>query len=79
MQFTPVAVRTERYTGKGASGCFYLGDTLSMMDGLLQSYRGQVKLIYLDPPFMTGDTFTMRVRVGAKEWKRSLGSLVLPA
>ncbi len=38
-----------------------------------------MKLIYLDPPFLTGDQFTMRVRVGEREWRRGTGSLVLPS
>lgn len=79
MQLTPVTVTKEVYAEKPLSGRFYLGDTLSLLDELLQEYRGRVKLIYIDPPFLTGKQFTMRVRVGEKEWRRSLGSLVLPA
>ena len=49
------------------------------MDELLRRYAGEVKLIYMDPPFLTGEQFVMRARVGAEDWTAGKGSLVLPA
>ena len=34
------------------------------MSSLLRDYAGQVKLIYIDPPFATGDDFSVDIRVG---------------
>ena len=64
--------------GEGAlQGRFLLGDALEKLDALAKEYAGQVKLIYLDPPFLTGERFVMRVRVGESEWKTGKGSLAL--
>lgn len=41
-------------------GQFLLGQAEALCPGLLQRYAGQIRVIYLDPPFGTGDTFTMR-------------------
>ena len=79
MRAEPAVVSRERYEGKGAAGRFYGGDTLLLMDELLRRYAGEVKLIYMDPPFLTGEQFIMRARVGAADWKAGKGSLVLPA
>ena len=77
MKLEPVRVDREIHEGSGPRGEFRLGDTLSMLDALCEQYAGQVKLIYLDPPFLTGDRFYMRVRVGEAEWKSGKGSLAL--
>ncbi len=45
----------------GGSGTFILGDALSVARSLFDSYENKIQLIYLDPPFRTGDTFKMRV------------------
>lgn len=79
MMLESVPVAREKMEGKGPSGRFYQADTLLLMEELLSEYREKVKLIYLDPPFLTGDQFTMRVRVGEREWRRGTGSLVLPS
>ena len=34
------------------------------MSSLLKEYAGKIELIYIDPPFATGDDFSLRVRVG---------------
>ena len=57
MRAEPAVVSRERYEGKGAGGRFYGGDTLLLMDELLRRYAGEVKLIYMDPPFLTGEQF----------------------
>ena len=59
----------------GVKGLFRLDDAVSGLDALLPEYEGRIKLVYMDPPFMTGDRFFMRVRVGAEQWRRGKGSL----
>lgn len=78
MSLTPIQVRTEIHPAKGAPrGLFCLGDAVERLDALLPEYEGQIKLVYMDPPFMTGDRFYMRVRVGEDEWRSGRGSLAL--
>jgi len=38
-------------------GSFYFGDNLPVIRHLLESHRGKIDLIYIDPPFGTGQTF----------------------
>ena len=40
------------------------GDNKLVMSSLLRDFAGQVKLVYIDPPFDTGADFAMRVQVG---------------
>lgn len=63
--------------GNGVNGMFYMGDTPEMLEKLMPEFEGKIKLIYMDPPFMTGDKFFMRVRVGANDWKNGRSSLSL--
>ena len=78
MQLKPVGVHEEWHPAKGApQGRFYLGDAVQTLEALLPEWEGRIKLVYMDPPFMTGDRFYMRVRVGAEEWRRGKGSLAL--
>ncbi len=79
MQPTPVNIRRETYEGTDGAGRFYLGEATARLSGLLEECRGNVKLIYMDPPFLTGEKFVMRARAGEKDWKGGKGSLVLPA
>ena len=37
------------------------GDNKLVMSSLLAEYAGQVKLVYIDPPFDTGADFSYRV------------------
>ena len=53
--------------GEGLAGA---GSAAEQMRALLDGYEGRIKLIYMDPPFMTGDRFYMRVRVGEEEWRK---------
>ena len=55
---------TEERHEAGGSGTFYLGKAEQLLDALKQEYANQIQLIYLDPPFSTGDTFTMRMKKG---------------
>lgn len=44
----------------GGPGLFMLGRAEAAGEKLLQNYAGKVRLIYLDPPFGTGDTFAVK-------------------
>ncbi len=79
MRATQTAVGRERYEGKGSAGCFYLGDAPRVLEEMARSEGGAIKLVYMDPPFLTGEQFVMRARMGAAQWKAGKGSLVLPA
>ena len=41
----------------GGFGSFYLARSEKQLPALIKAYRGKVQLIYLDPPFGTGDAF----------------------
>ncbi len=69
----------EVHAGNGSKGRFILGDARDQLRALQNTYVGRIKLIYLDPPFMTGDQFSMRVRVGAADWKASRSSMTAEA
>ncbi len=69
-----VTVSREVVQGAGLTGEFYLGDATELLSALKEKYAGQVQLVYLDPPFLTGQTFEMRVRVGEDDWRRMTGS-----
>lgn len=77
MELRRVGVSRELHAGGDPNGRFILSDAITGLDALMESYEGQIKLIYLDPPFMTGEKFVMRVRVGEAEWKNAKGSLPL--
>ncbi len=40
------------------------GDNKLVMAALLEQFRGQIDLIYIDPPFDVGADFTMQVQIG---------------
>ncbi|MBO4299445.1 MAG: site-specific DNA-methyltransferase [Clostridia bacterium] len=78
MRLEQINVWREEQDGRGPAGEMRLGDVRALLPGLIGQYAGQVQLIYLDPPFRTGQTFVMRVRVGEKEWKSGAGTLTQP-
>ena len=53
--------------GSGTHNLFVLGSAETNMPRLLESYGGSVQLIYLDPPFQTGNSFSCRVHTNAKK------------
>ena len=77
MKLERVDVWREEQHGDGPAGEMRMGDVLELLPSLVEEYAGKVQLIYLDPPFGTGHSFSMRVRVGEKEWKTGSGSLVM--
>jgi DNA modification methylase len=72
-----IDIYREAQRGKGLPGAFFLSDSRALLPQILAEYRGRVQLIYLDPPFLTGQRFSMRMRVGEREWKSGTGSLIL--
>lgn len=56
----------ERLTVAG-SGRFLLERAQDAAEALLGAYEGRAQLIYLDPPFGTGDTFTARLGQGREK------------
>ena len=42
------------------------GDNRYVMASLLEEFAGKIDLIYIDPPFATGDDFSFRVKVGRR-------------
>lgn len=50
----------------GGPGTFYLGRAEVLSEQLLSAYAGKITLIYLDPPFATGDSFKMKLPLGKK-------------
>lgn len=43
------------------------GDNLLIMGSLLKEFAGKINLIYIDPPFATGDDFSFEVQIGDQE------------
>ena len=74
-----VQVSREALMGGGVMGEMYLGDSLALADKLKGKYAGRVQCVYLDPPFFTGETYSVRVRVGEREWRSGAGTLKLSA
>ena len=70
-----VDVWQEVQSGADGPSEMRIGDVRELLPGLLEAYAGQAQVIYMDPPFGTGQVFSMRVRVGEKEWKSGVGSL----
>ena len=50
--------------GETARNQLIWGDNKLVMSSLLRDFAGQIKLIYIDPPFDTGADFSHRVTVG---------------
>ncbi|MBQ4073854.1 MAG: site-specific DNA-methyltransferase [Clostridia bacterium] len=62
--------------GTGAAGNIMLADARG---GDFAPWAGQVQLVYLDPPFMTGEDFSFRMRVGKAGWETGKEVITLPA
>lgn len=46
------------------------GDNRLVMSSLIKEYAGQVRLVYIDPPFDTGTDFSYRVQVGDADFTK---------
>lgn len=69
---------TEELHENGGSGVFCLGRAETLLPELLKQYAGQVQLIYLDPPFGTGDTFFVRLGKGKRSVRMPVFADTLP-
>lgn len=58
---------TSELHAAGGPGDFFLSRVENTLDNLISSYRGSVQVIYLDPPFGTGDVFHVRVNTQKKQ------------
>lgn len=69
-QYYP-AQRRESYESQsnGWVNKLYWGDNLQVMSHLLKEYRGQVDLIYIDPPFDSKADYKMKISLHGKEVK----------
>lgn len=57
---TPFSCKGEAYSS-GGPGIFLLGRAEALSQTLAAEYEGSITLIYLDPPFGTGDTFSVKL------------------
>lgn len=55
------------------------GDGSAPLSGKLAEYAAQAQCVYIDPPFMTGDSFTRRRRFGQAGWKTGRPAPEYPA
>lgn len=55
------------------------GDGSAALSGVLAEYAGKAQCVYIDPPFMTGDSFTRRRRFGQAGWKTGRPAPEFPA
>lgn len=74
MSWVQAPCRQEIHTG-GTGGDLLLRDAR----GDFSAWAGKAQCVYLDPPFMTGEDFFLRMRVGEKGWETGKDPLVLPA
>ncbi len=68
MRLTAVPVSKETHGGM-PTGEFFTRDSVEVLPALIQKYGGKATLIYIDPPFMTGQTFQLRQRYGEKGYR----------
>lgn len=55
------------------------GDGSAPLSGVLAEYAASAQCVYIDPPFMTGDSFTRRRRFGQAGWKTGRPAPEFPA
>jgi len=51
------------------TGEYYWCDVLDGIAKIENKYNGKIQLVYLDPPFMTGQVFYYKQRVGEQGWR----------
>ena len=69
MQLRQVNIWREEQAGKGPGSEMRVGDVRALLPGLIEQYASQAQVVYLDPPFRTGQVFSMRARVGERSGK----------
>ena len=75
--FEAVSVSRE-ITGQGTN-MLLCADGSAPLSGVLANYAAQAQCVYIDPPFMTGDSFTRRRRFGQSGWKTGRPAPQYPA
>ena len=55
------------------------GDNFLIMGSLLDEFAGKISLIYIDPPFATGDDFSFDVSIGGEEITKEPSALEMKA
>ena len=75
--FEAVSVSRE-ITGQGTN-MLLCADGSAPLSGVLANYAAQAQCVYIDPPFMTGDSFTRRRRFGQSGWKTGRPAPEYPA
>ncbi len=55
------------------------GDGSAPLSGVLAGYAAQAQCVYIDPPFMTGDSFSRRRCFGQSGWKKGSPAPEYPA
>jgi len=79
----PRGVRQDELFGRGAQegwkNRLIWGDNLLIMGSLLKEYAGKINLIYIDPPFATGDDFSFEVQIGDQEITKEPSALEVKA
>jgi DNA modification methylase len=64
--------------GDGLTGDLFEGEAGSLSQAL-QIYTGQAAVVYLDPPYLSGNMYTYRVKVGQTGYLTGKPELTLPA
>jgi len=59
---------TSEIHANGGQGEFLSGRAEEALSSLLDTYRGSVQVVYLDPPFGTGDVFHVRVSAQKRQF-----------
>jgi adenine-specific DNA-methyltransferase len=73
----PVLALSCNADGEGAGNLIVQGDNLHALKALLPRYAGQVKCIYIDPPYNTGNEgWAYNDNVNSPEIRRWLGEVV---
>lgn len=57
-------------TDDGWNNRLIWGDNFLVMGSLLDEFAGKINLIYIDPPFATGQDFSYQVKIGDEEWTK---------
>lgn len=75
--FEPVSIRRE-VVGSGES-LLLCANGAGKLPLEVERLAGKVQCVYIDPPFMTGDSFTRRRRFGQKGWRTGSPAPEYPA
>ena len=76
MMWQRITCDKERNDSPGAKGTLILGDALTCD---LSAWMEKAQCVYLDPPYFTGERFTMRMRIGEMGWQAGSRYIDLPA